>query len=158
ASHLQRALLRRVATAAALLLAMAASAGAEQTFSFDHTPGKLPKTVVPVSYAIELTPDMTSLALPGVETVEIEVRQPTAQLTLKAVSTTFGDVTLDDGAQRAEVTTDAAAQTATLSFAQPVTAGRHRLRIAFTAQINKFGTGLFAVDYPTRDSTKRLIS
>ncbi|QOZ27920.1 M1 family metallopeptidase [Bradyrhizobium sp. CCBAU 51753] len=158
ASHLKRALLRRVATAAALLLAMAASAPAEQTFSFDHTPGKLPKTVVPVSYAIELTPDMTTLALPGVETVEIEVRQPTRQLTLNAVSTTFGDVTLDDGAQRAEVTTDAAAQTATLSFAQPLTAGRHRLRIAFTAQINKFGTGLFSVDYPTGGGTKRLIS
>ena len=158
ASHLRRPLLRRLATATVLLMSMAAAAHAEQTFSFDKTPGKLPKIVVPLNYSIELTPDFTTLALPGVETVDIEVREPTAQVTLNAVSTTFGDVSIDDGAQRAKVTTDAAAQTATLSFAQPLAAGRHRLRIAFTAEINKFGSGLFAVDYPTRSGIKRLIS
>ena len=74
ATHVRTALLRRLATAIGLLLATATAALAEQTFSFDGTPGKLPKTVVPLSYAIELTPDITSLALPGVETVDIEVR------------------------------------------------------------------------------------
>ncbi|WGS00666.1 M1 family metallopeptidase [Bradyrhizobium sp. ISRA443] len=137
---------------------MAAGARAEQTFSFDSTPGRLPKVVVPVNYAIELTPDFASLALPGVETVDIEVREPTAQVTLNTIRATFGDVTADDGAQRAAVTTDAAAQTATLTFAQPLAAGRHKLRIGFTAQINKFGSGLFSVDYPTRTGMKRLIS
>jgi hypothetical protein len=32
-------------------------------FSFDATPGKLAKTVVPISYSIELRPDVESLAL-----------------------------------------------------------------------------------------------
>ncbi|MDH2383521.1 M1 family metallopeptidase [Bradyrhizobium sp. CER78] len=158
ASDVRVALLRRLATAICLLLVTVAGAQAEQTFSFDSTPGKLPKTVVPLSYAIELTPDFTSLALPGIETVDIEVREATAQLTLNAVNTTFTEVTIDDGAQRAEVSTDAAAQTATLTFAKPLAVGRHRLRIAFTAQINKFGTGLFSVDYPTPSGIKRLIS
>lgn len=158
ATHVRTALLRRLAAAIGLLLATAAGAQAEQTFSFDSTPGKLPKTVVPLSYAIELTPDITSLALPGVETVDIEVRQSTAQLTLNAINTTFAEAAIDDGAQRAEVTTDATAQTATLTFARPLAVGRHKLRIAFTAQINKFGTGLFAVDYPTPTGIKRLIS
>ena len=54
--------------------------------------------------------------------------------------------------------TDAAAQTATLTFGKPLAAGRHKLRIAFTAQINKFGTGLFSVDYQTPTGIKRLIS
>jgi len=36
--------------------------------------------------------------------------------------------------------------------------GAHRLRIGFTARINKFGTGLFIADYPTDNGTKRLIS
>ncbi|HXO72152.1 MAG TPA: hypothetical protein VN838_24590 [Bradyrhizobium sp.] len=40
------------------------------------TPGKLPKTVIPVHDAIELTPDLESLALAGVEVVDIEVREP----------------------------------------------------------------------------------
>ena len=39
-----------------------------------------------------------SLALPGVEIIDIEVRAPTARLTLNAVNTTFASVTVDDGA------------------------------------------------------------
>ena len=50
---------------AAMLIAAFASmlwasgtALAEPGFSFDTAPGKLPKTVIPVHYAIELTPDL----------------------------------------------------------------------------------------------------
>jgi hypothetical protein len=57
---------------------------AEPVFSFDTTPGKLPKTVVPINYSIELRPDAESLALPGVEVIDIELREPTARLTLNA--------------------------------------------------------------------------
>jgi aminopeptidase N len=131
---------------------------AEPRFSFDTTPGKLPKTVVPVHYAIELTPDLQSLALAGVEVVDIEVREPTARLVLNAVNMTFGAVTIDGDAQRADVALDAAAETATLTFPQPLTAGAHRLRVVFTARINKFGSGLFFVDYPTDAGTKRMLS
>ena len=82
-----------------------------------------------ISYSIELRPDAESLALPGVEVIDIEVREPTARLTLNAVDTTFASVTADDGAERAEVALDAAAETATFTFAQPLAVGAHRLRI-----------------------------
>src|ERR1700745_836323 len=144
-----------LATMIALVVPMSGIVAAEPGFSFDATPGKLPKTVVPVHDAIELTPDLPSLALPGVEVVDIEVREPTARLVLNAINTTFGAVTIDDDAQRADVTVDTAAETATFTFPQPLAAGAHRLRIAFTARINKFGTGLFVVDYPTGEGTKR---
>jgi len=61
---------------------------AEPIFSYDATPGKLAKTVVPISYSIELSPDVESLALPGV-VIDIDVRKPTAGLTLNAVNTVF---------------------------------------------------------------------
>jgi aminopeptidase N len=141
-----------------LVLSMSGMVVAEPGYSFDATPGKLPKAVVPVHYAIELTPDLDSLALAGVEVVEIDVREPTARLVLNAVNTTFGAVTIDDGAQRADVALDAAAETATLTFPQPLAAGAHRLRIVFTARINKFGSGLFFVDYPTDQGIKRMLS
>jgi aminopeptidase N len=144
--------------AIALAWPLARTAVAEPAYSFETTPGKLPKTVIPLSYAIELTPDLVSLALPGAETIEIEVREPTARLTLNAINTTFDSATIDENAQRADVTLDAAAETATLTFAQPLAAGAHRLRIDFTARINKFGTGLFSVDYPTDTGMKRLLS
>src|SRR5882757_8494092 len=142
----------------ALMLSMSGAASAEQPFSFDATPGRLPKNVVPVHYAIDLKPDMASLTLAGVETVDIEVREPTARIVLNTVNTTFDAVGIDSDAQRAEVTQDAAAETATFTFSQPLTAGPHRLRIGFTSRINKFGTGLFTIDYPTDNGTKRMLS
>ncbi|MBA2398258.1 MAG: M1 family metallopeptidase [Bradyrhizobium sp.] len=150
--------MRRLAVVFALMQLMSGSALAEQVFSFDTTPGKLPKNVVPVSYTIALAPSLETSALPGVELVDIEVREPTDRITLNAVNTTFASVTIDDEAQFAVVTLDAAAQTATFTFPQPLTVGAHRLRIAFEAQINKFGTGLFFVDYPTDAGTKRMLS
>lgn len=71
--------LRRLAAAFALTLSIScvvcATSGvafAEPVFSFEGTPGKLPKTVVPIHYAIELKPDIVGLALAGVEIVDIE--------------------------------------------------------------------------------------
>src|SRR4051794_12237369 len=150
--------LAAVLAAIIVTVSISVSALAEPGFSFDATPGKLPKTVIPVHYAIELTPDLQSLALPGVEIVDIEVREPTARLVLNAIYTTFGAVTVDNDAQRADVVLDATAETATLSFPQPLAKGAHSLRIAFTARINKFGTGLFFVDYPTDKGTRRMLS
>lgn len=139
-------------------LSMSGHAGAEPVYSFDTTPGKLPKTVIPQHYAIELTPDLETLKVAGVEVVDIEVREPTARLTLNAVGITFGAASIDGESGRAEIALDAAAQTATLSFARPLAAGPHRLRISFTSVINRFGHGLFFVDYPTDKGVKRMLS
>src|SRR5258705_2711805 len=142
----------------ALMFVVSGAVRAEPVFSFDATPGKLSKTVVPINYSIELRPDAESLALPGVEVIDIEVREPTARLTFNAVNTTFASVTVDDSAERADVALDAAAETAMLTFAQPLAAGAHRLRIEFTARINKFDRGFFFVDYPTDAGVKRLLT
>ena len=141
-----------------MMIVVTGAVRAEPVFSFDATPGKLPKTVVPINYSIELRPDAESLALPGVEVIDIDVREPTARLTLNAVNTTFASVTVDDGAERADVALDAVAETATFTFAQPLAAGAHRLRIEFTARINKFDRGFFFVDYPTDSGVKRLLT
>ena len=150
--------MRGIAATLALVLSMSGAAWAEQVFSFDTTPGKLPKNVVPVRYAIDVKPDMASLTLSGVEVVDIEVREPTARIVLNAVNTIFDAVTIDGDAQRADVTQDAAAETATLTFPQPVAAGSHRLRIGFISRINKFDRGFYFIDYPTDTGTKRMLS
>src|SRR6266849_1356939 len=142
--------------AATLLSASAAVAGA--VYSFETTPGRLPKAVVPTHYAIELEPDLERLTLAGAEVVDIEVREPTARLVLNAVNITLAAATIDDEAESATVALDAAAETATLTFPRPLVVGAHRLRIGFAARINTFGRGLFAVDYPTDAGRKRMIS
>jgi aminopeptidase N len=94
----------------ALMSVVSGAVLAEPVFPFDATPGKLPKTVVPISYSIELRPDAERLALPGVEAIDIDLREPTARLTLNAVNTTFASVTADDSAERADGLLDAAAR------------------------------------------------
>ena len=77
--------MRRVTLLAATTLtalSLAAASRAEPRFDFDHTPGKLPKTVVPESYTIDIVPDMQKLTLTGHETVELTVRQPVDSITL----------------------------------------------------------------------------
>lgn len=79
----------------AVMIVVSGTARAEPAFSFDATSGKLLKTVVPINRAIELRPDAESLALGGVEVIDIELREPTARLTLNAVSTTFASLTVE---------------------------------------------------------------
>ena len=112
---------------------------------------------MPIHYAIELEPNLESLTLAGAVVVDIEVREPTAQVVVNAVNMTLTGATADE-TQSASIALDAAAETATLTFPQPLAVGPHKLRIGFTAQINRFGRGLFYVDYPTEQGTKRMIS
>ncbi len=144
----------------ALTLCLAAipeGAVAEPVFSFASTPGKLPKTVVPIHYALGLAPDLDKLTFAGSETVDIEVMEPTARFMLNAVDITIQSAAIE-GEAASEITLDAAAQTATLGFQRPIAAGRHQLRMSYTGRINRFGRGLFMVDYPTADGRKRMMS
>ncbi|HKA80957.1 MAG TPA: M1 family metallopeptidase, partial [Xanthobacteraceae bacterium] len=147
--------------AAAVLLALvlvAGSALAEPAFSFDSAPGKLPKTVVPVHYAVDLALNPEGRTITGSELIDIEVREPTARIVLNADDIAISAASIDDGAQRAAVSLDDDAETATLTFPRPLAIGMHRLRIAFTGKINTSGPGLYVVDYPTDNGVRRLIS
>jgi aminopeptidase N len=141
-----------------LLLALATGeAMAESPFSFDATPGKLPKTVVPLHYALDLTPDLDKLTFSGSESVDIEVTTPTERLVLNAVDMTIEAAAIE-GEAAPEISTDTAAQTVTFAFPHAIAAGRHQLRISFAGRINRFARGLFMVDYPTAEGRKRMIS
>src|ERR1700760_2611662 len=124
--HLPAAGRLAVRLTAILVLMLARGSFSEPVFSSDSTPGKRPKTVIPVHYAIELKPDLKQLTSAGSEIVDIEVRQATAQLTLNALNMTLDTAEIDDGAQRAAITLDAATETAMLTFSQPLTVGAHR--------------------------------
>jgi aminopeptidase N len=136
-----------------------ANAQAEEPYSFAATPGKLPKTVVPIHYAIDLKPDAEKFTLAGSEVIDIEVTAPTDRLTLNAVNMTVTSATIEgDVGPAATIGTDAGAETATFIFSRIIPTGRHKLRLAFAANINRFGRGLFIVDYPTSDGRKRMLS
>jgi aminopeptidase N len=159
-SILRRAGSAGLAAIPAVVLALAGSTGhaaAEPVFSFAATPGTLPKTVTPVHYTLDLTPDLEKLTFSGAELVDIDVAAPTARLVLNALDLTIESAAVD-GEVAAEIAPHGETQTVTFDFPHPITAGRHQLRVAFAGRINPFAHGLFYVDYPAADGRKRMIS
>jgi aminopeptidase N len=134
---------------ARLLLAVSLIAlTAEAPFNFDHTPGQLPKTVVPTEYRIDITPDLKKLTLTGTESIDVEFRAPAASITLNQAGLTLQRATLEDGTQ-AKIATDEKAETATLSFPKTIAAGKHTLSIAYTGPIPNTPAGIYYDDYKT---------
>src|ERR671924_240546 len=102
----------------------------EPRFSFENTPGKLPKHVRPVAYRVDLdlTPELAeipaatgtpALAFTGKAQIEVEVLKPTDAITLHALDITFNAVAIDGTAPSA-IVKDEQAQTATFRLAQPL--------------------------------------
>src|SRR5262249_5333103 len=92
-------------------------ARADRSTSLPTTPGKLPKTVLPVRYALDLTPDLKALSISGSESVDIKVLAPTDRLVLNALNIAIASTSIDGKqGEDAKVSLDAAAQTATLTF------------------------------------------
>ncbi len=151
-----QSLARRAAALAALVL-FAVAPGARAAQATDALPARLPGIVTPIHYDILLEPDATALRFKGRETIDIVVNGATRAITLNALDLDLTEVLLD-GSARAEVTLDPDAQTATLTFADPVPAGPHRLAIAFTGTIGTSAAGLFALDYATDAGPRRMLS
>ncbi len=101
---------RLVALSLFASLLAAASARADATFSFADTPGRLPKTVVPIHYSIDLRPDLEKSTLAGSELVDIEVREATDRVVLNALNLTVDTAAIEgESAQAATGTSFASA-------------------------------------------------
>src|ERR1700730_3122747 len=82
----------------------AAPARAEAPFTFEATPGDLPKDVRPLAYRIDLVPDLDRLAsadgsvdvdFAGTEEVDVELLRATDRFTLNALNLAITRVALD---------------------------------------------------------------
>lgn len=133
-------------------------ANAEKPFDFATTPGKLPKTVVPSAYRIDLKPDLDALTFTATEEIDIAVAKPTDSVTLNENSLTIKEVALkgENGAE-ATVAIDEKAQTATFHFPHALTAGPHTLRIAYSGPITAQPAGLYYNDYAVAGVHKRML-
>jgi aminopeptidase N len=112
--------------------------------------GQLPKGVVPTHYDITIRPNAEKLTFSGTETIKLTVEQPTTTFTLNAADLDITRAALSD-LSAPSIKMDPAAQTVTLTFSEPVSAGEHTLSFEFTGKINTSAAGLFALDYKTVD-------
>ncbi|HEX4504086.1 MAG TPA: M1 family metallopeptidase, partial [Alphaproteobacteria bacterium] len=147
----------RAAVLAATFLT-AASALAEKPFDFMATPGKLPKTVVPTAYRLDLVTNVDKLTFTGAEEIDINVAKPTDAITLNQNDLAIDSVALkgEDGA-KATVTLDGKAQTATFKFPHPLAAGPHTLSVSYSGPITAQPAGLYYNDYDVNGAHKRML-
>ena len=140
--------------ATSILALSAASARAEAPFNFDAVPGKLPKTVVPDAYRIDIKPDLEKLNFSGQESIDLHVRKPVDSIVLNQAGLALQKAVLEDGAS-ASVVLDEQAQTATLHFPHSIAAGKHTLTIAYTGPIPATPNGIYYDDYKTEAGAKK---
>src|SRR5262249_10280426 len=106
---------------------------------------RLPAGVTPDHYDLAFAVDLAHERFEGTETIKVMVAAPTARIVLNAVDIDFHELTIGDGtaAQKATVTSDAAAQTATLTVARPIAAGPADINIRYTGTLNSQLRGFY---------------
>ena len=117
---------------------------------------RLPDTVQPVSYRIDLTPDAQRLTFTGSETIQLKVSQPASSIVLNALDLSISRASLD-GRAATRITLDPTAQTASFDFGQTIAPGPHALAIDYVGKIDDFSAGLFHLDYTTAQGPKRIL-
>jgi aminopeptidase N len=151
----------RIVTVFIMGLLCLARAGAQEApsgmapdapFDFDTAPGRLPKSVVPLAYTLDLVPDLDHNRTRGHETVQLDFRQQVESLQFNSLGERLDHVRLD-GRPVARVDTDDAAQLTTVTLGKMVKTGRHVLTLDYTGTIETRPFGLYLQQYRRPDGT-----
>ncbi|MEZ5412716.1 MAG: M1 family metallopeptidase [Opitutaceae bacterium] len=129
---------------------------AEARFSFDTTPGLLPKTVVPQHYELRLEPDLEARTFTGEARITVVAREAVTEVKLQALELTFDHIALADSAATAiESSYDGATQILTLPIA--LEPGTHTLVFNYRGKIDTAAQGFFVDRYKTADGFKLML-
>lgn len=140
----------RLTAVMVLLLWMAAASAAR--FDFDATPGRLPKDVVPVHYALAFELDPAEPTFKGTAEIEITVRRPVQEIVLQGLALTLHNATLSSGAlpsQRLSVAHDQETNLLRLQqrSGEVITPGRWHVSIDYEGKVARRSEGLYVVEY-----------
>ena len=117
-------------------------------------PYRLPTTVTPERYELKLTPDLTTWTFTGDEKISIHVHEPVREIILNAAELELHAVSLqtaDGKVREGRVNLDTENERATLSFGEPVPAGRGDLQIQFSGILNDKLHGFYRSTYKGAD-------
>jgi aminopeptidase N len=146
---------RLVCVFVSLSLAIAGM-NAEKPFAFESTPGKLPKTVIPIQYLVRIAPNIDKLTFTGSEVVTINVRAPVNQLVLNALELEIADAAVNGkplGTSALKLNTKE--ELLTLDLASSLPPGEHTVTLNFSGKINQQGQGLFYMRYQEQGSAAK---
>ena len=146
-----------------LLLAMAflaTQAPAQPRFTFDETPGRLPKDVVPSEYRLALDLDPAQDTFAGAVDITMRVRRPVEAIILNAFQLTAGAMALtsSDGTRAMTASDDQANRQWRIADGRTIEPGQYTLRIAYTGKVSHVGAGLFRVAYTSEGKPARMLA
>ncbi|MGO9319091.1 MAG: M1 family metallopeptidase [Terracidiphilus sp.] len=106
---------------------------------------RLPQTVRPEHYTLNLTPDLKAATFSGVETIDVNLSEPTDRITLNAAEIAFENVTVTAGGKllKTAVMLDKDKQQAIFIFPDKLPAGKATLAIAYTGILNNELRGFY---------------
>ena len=133
---------------------------AEEEFSFESAPGKLPKTVAPRHYVIHLEPDENQMTVDGAEAVEMDVLKPTHQIVMNAGDMKIWNATLTHSGAREKLVAqpDLSQQQVKFVTAQDLRPGTYTLSFCFRSPINNESRGLFLQHYQSDGKTENILA
>jgi puromycin-sensitive aminopeptidase len=113
-------------------------------------PHRLPTTVKPSHYELELAPDLDGATFTGTVAVTVDVAEPVGELVLHALDLAIDDARFEhsDGT-RLDITTtfDKEAETATLALSGTASPGTWTLHARFTGELNDKLVGFYRSTY-----------
>jgi aminopeptidase N len=123
---------------------------------------QLPRTVRPTHYDVAIVPDIKALTFDGKVSIAIDVLEATNSITLNALDMNFSSVALLDGKGaksngEPKIQVSEKDQTATFTFAKQIAKGSYNLGLEYKGKIGTQASGLFAIDYHTKDGDKRAL-
>ncbi|HXI26995.1 MAG TPA: M1 family metallopeptidase [Vicinamibacterales bacterium] len=127
--------MRVLAALCAAIVFIASSASAQ----------RLPAGVTPEHYDLAFVVDLQHERFDGTETIRVDVTAPTTRIVLNALDIEFREVTIGAGAaaQKATVTTDAAAQLATFTVPRQIPAGKTEIHVRYGGTLNSELRGFY---------------
>jgi aminopeptidase N len=129
------------------------SMDAQKPFDFATTPGKLPKSVVPVEYSIRIVPNIDRLTFAGSETVKVNVQVPVRQLVLNALELEIADASIDGKpVPKSAIKIIKKDELVTVDLPSELSVGEHTINCNFSGKINQQGQGLFYIRYQEQGS------
>src|SRR5262245_37568063 len=102
------------------------------------TAQRLPLGVTPEHYTLWLAPDLDKATFRGKATITVDVAAPASSITMHAAEIEFGEVTIASGvqSQRAAVTLNPQAETATFRVPRAIPQGKATVDITYTGILN----------------------
>jgi aminopeptidase N len=133
---------------------------AEEEFSFESAPGKLPKTIAPRHYVIHLEPDESQMTVDGAEAVEMDVLKPTREIVMNAGDMKIWNATLTHSGVREKLVAqpDLTQQQVKFTTAQDLRPGTYTLSFCFRSPINNESRGLFLQHYQFNGKTETIVA